>query len=195
MCVTTNPVKIDWAKCDYHDLCHGLVFAGRVCQNNPCLHGGTCISEAGKAVCECPDGFSVSHFVEELNIKHHAHTSASLHTQTSASLHTHTHTSGSVMATHISQCTNTTSEYMLMFGSDQDGVHSLESLQILTSTSQSFLYCCLWGKFSTRQLVGRALDSWSKGCELESQQEWRENFCSTVNSMCWPLFSVLSTPL
>ena len=143
------------------------MFAGRVCQNNPCLHGGTCISEAGKAVCECPDGFSVSHFVEELNIKHHAHTSASLrahtsaslHTHTSASLHTHTHTSGSVMATHISQCTNTTSEYMMMFGSDQDGVHSLESLQTLTNASQSFPYCCLWGKFSIRQLVGRALDS------------------------------------
>ena len=36
--------------------------------------------------------------------------------------------------------------------------------------------------------VVRVSDSWLKGRKFESQQEWRENFFSRVNFLCWLLF-------
>ena len=45
------------------------------------------------------------------------------------------------------------------------------------------------------QLVGRMLDSWSQGWELESRPEGRRIFCSRVNFVCWLLFGVCSTPV
>ena len=41
----------------------------------------------------------------------------------------------------------------------------------------------------------RVLDPWLKGCEFESQQEWREFFFFRVNFTCWCLFSVCSSPM
>ena len=46
---------------------------------------------------------------------------------------------------------------------------------------------------SRDSLLVRVPDSWSKGCEFESQWDWRENFFSRLNSVCWRLFSVHST--
>ena len=52
---------------------------------------------------------------------------------------------------------------------------------------------CLW-LASRDSLLVRAPDSWSKGCEFESQQE-RRIFFSGVNITCWLLFGVRSTPV
>ena len=45
------------------------------------------------------------------------------------------------------------------------------------------------------QLVGRALDLWSKSCEFESLQEWWENFLLLDVTLCADLFGVHSTPV
>ena len=47
------------------------------------------------------------------------------------------------------------------------------------------IFTCTYNVWELGQLVGTAPDSWWKGCEFESFQEWQENFFSGVNFLCW----------
>ena len=45
------------------------------------------------------------------------------------------------------------------------------------------------------QWGGRVMDLWFKCLRFNTWQEWQEIFFSRVTFLCWPLFSVHSTPL